>query len=91
MVKHPPANAGEVGPITGLGRFPVEANGNPLQYSCQGNPMDRGAWQAMGSQNSPWGRKKLDMTYQLNNKHNPYLFDVLLLHLVLNFIRHFPA
>ena len=40
---------------------------------------------------SPWGRKKLDMTYQLNNKHNPYLFDVLLLHLVLNFIRHFPA
>ena len=35
--------------------------------------------------------KKLDTTYQLNNKHNPYLFDVLLLHLVLNFIRHFPA
>ena len=32
--------------ISGLGRFPEEENGNPLQYSCLGNPMDRGAWQA---------------------------------------------
>ena len=32
--------------IPGLGRSPGEGNGNPLQYSCLGNPMDRGAWQA---------------------------------------------
>ena len=32
--------------IPGLGRFPGEGNGNPLQYSCLENPMDRGAWQA---------------------------------------------
>ena len=37
-------NAGDVGPIPGLGRSPRERNGNPLQYSCLGNPMDRGAW-----------------------------------------------
>ena len=35
--------AGNVGLIPGLGRFPGEGNGNPLQYSCLGNPMDRGA------------------------------------------------
>ena len=35
-----------MGLICGLGRFPGEGNGNPLQYSCLGNPMDRGAWQA---------------------------------------------
>ena len=45
MVKNPPANAGEVGSIPGSGRFLGEGNGNPLQYSCMGNPMDRGAWQ----------------------------------------------
>ena len=33
--------------ISGSGRFPGEGNGNPLQYSCQENPMDRAAWQAM--------------------------------------------
>ena len=35
-----------MGSIPGSGRFPEEGNGNPLQYSCLGNPMDRGAWQA---------------------------------------------
>ena len=44
-VKNPPANAGDVGSIPGSGRSPGEGNGNPLQYSCLGNPMDRGAWQ----------------------------------------------
>ena len=50
MVKNPPANAGDkrdVGSIPGLGRSPGEENGNPLQYSCLENPMDRGAWQAI--------------------------------------------
>ena len=46
MVKNPPANAGDMGSNRGLGRSPEEGNGNPLQYSCLGNPVDRGAWQA---------------------------------------------
>ena len=47
MIKNPPASAGgarDVDSIPGSGRFPGEGNGNPLQYSCLGNPMDRGAW-----------------------------------------------
>ena len=39
-------NAGDQGSISGSGRSPGEENGNPLQYSCLGNPMDRGAWWA---------------------------------------------
>ena len=46
VVKNPPANAGDVGLIPGSGRSPGEGNGNPLQYSCLGNPMDREAWWA---------------------------------------------
>ena len=46
VVKNPPANAGDVGSARGSGRPPGEENGNPLQYSCLGNPMKRGAWQA---------------------------------------------
>ena len=48
MVKNSSVNAGDVrdmGSIPGLGRSPGEGNGNPLQYSCLGNPMGRGAWQ----------------------------------------------
>ena len=37
-------NVGDLGLIPGLGRSPGEENGNPLQYSCLGNPMDRGGW-----------------------------------------------
>ena len=48
MVKNPLANAGDMGSIPGLGRSPGEGKGNPLQYSCLGNPMDRGAWWATG-------------------------------------------
>ena len=46
VVKNLPANAGDIGFISEWGKFPGEGNGNPLQYSCLGNPMDRGAWQA---------------------------------------------
>ena len=42
MVKNLPANAGDVGLIPGSGRSPGEGNGNPLQYSCLGNPMVSG-------------------------------------------------
>ena len=44
MVKNPPANAGDLGSIPGWEISPGEGNGNPLQYSCPENPMDRGAW-----------------------------------------------
>ena len=49
MVKNPPANAGDLRDaslIPGLGKSPAEGYGNPLQYSCLENPMDRGAWWA---------------------------------------------
>ena len=45
-VRNLPANAGDLGSIPGWGRSPGEGNGNLLQYSCRGNPMDRGAWRA---------------------------------------------
>ena len=51
MVKNPPASAGDLrdaGSIPGSGRSPGEGHGNPLQYSCLENPMDRGAWWATG-------------------------------------------
>ena len=47
MVKNPPASAGFPGSIPGFRSSPGEGNGKPLQYSCLGNPMDRGAWQAI--------------------------------------------
>ena len=47
MVKNPPANTGDVGLIPGLGSSLGEGNVNKLQYSCPGNPMDRGAWWAI--------------------------------------------
>ena len=49
-------DAGEVGSIPGWGRYPGVRNGNPLQYSCLANPMDRGAWWA-----SLGGHKESDM------------------------------
>ena len=50
VVKNFPGNEGDardMGSIFGSGRFPGGGNGNPLQYSCLGNPMARGAWQAI--------------------------------------------
>ena len=50
VVKHPRANEGDIrdtGLRPGLGRSPGERNGNPLQYSCLENPMERGAWWAV--------------------------------------------
>ena len=44
--KESTCNAGDIGSVPGWGRSPGEGHGNPLQYSCWENPMDRGAWQA---------------------------------------------
>ena len=63
MVKNPPANAGDAGWVPGSGRSPREGNGNPLQYSCLGNFMDRGAWWATVHGVA----KESDKTEQLNN------------------------
>ena len=55
-------NAGDLGSIPGSGRSPGKGNGNPPQYSCLENPMDRGAWWA----SSPSGRKESDTTKPLH-------------------------
>ena len=44
VVENPPVNAGDVGSVPGLERSPGVGKGNPLQYSCLKNSMDRGAW-----------------------------------------------
>ena len=46
VVKNPPANTGDLGSIPGSRKYPGEGNGNPPQYSCLEDPMDRGACQA---------------------------------------------
>ena len=60
--------AGDLVLVPGSGRVPGEVNGNPLQYSCWilGNPLDRGAWQAIVH----GATKQSDMTEQLNNNSN---------------------
>ena len=58
MVKNPPANAGDgrdVSSVPELGRSSGEGNGNPLQYSCLENPMDRGAWRAQSMESQRVG------------------------------------
>ena len=62
VIKNPLANAGDardMGSILGPIAPPGVGNGNPVQYSCQENSMDRGAWQAGYS---PWGCKESDRT-----------------------------
>ena len=60
--KESACNAGDPGLIPGLGKSSAEGNGNPLQYSCLENPMDRGAWQA-----TVHGIARVDTTSQLNH------------------------
>ena len=67
-------NAADLGLIPGLGRSPGEGNGNPLQYSCLENPMDRGAWRATYS---PQGCKESDMTEWLTLSLLPQMIALL--------------
>ena len=71
VVKNLPVNAGDMGLIPGSGRSPGEGNGNPLQYSCLENSMDRVAWQATVH----WGCKELNKTEQT---HMWYIVDLFL-------------
>ena len=54
VVKNLPANARDEGLIPGLGRSPAGGNGNPLQYSCLENSMDRGGWQVTVGVTKSW-------------------------------------
>ena len=67
VVKNPPASAGDVGSISGLGRSPAEGNGNPLQYSCSEIPCteEPSGLQAMGLQ-------ELDRTELLSKRVRMY-------------------
>jgi len=67
VVKNLPAKRETVGSVPVLGRSPGEGNGNPFQYCCLGNHVDRGAWWATVH----WVAKEQDMTAQLN-KNNMY-------------------
>ena len=88
VVKNPPANAGDVGWISGPGRSPGEGNNNPLQYSCLENPMARGAWRTTvhkvtksQTQLSDWVTCRLSYTKKLLGcdmpKHGNLLVKIL--------------
>ena len=67
LVKNLPADARDTCSIPGLGRSFGEGNGYPLQYSCLGNPMNRGTW---GTTNSPWGQQKNWTCLDLHDQDN---------------------
>ena len=71
MIKNPPANAGDAGSVPGSGRFPGGGNGNPLQYSCLENPMDRGAWRA-----AVHGVAGSDITEHAHIRHNQETLEI---------------
>ena len=73
--KESACNAGNLDLIPGLGRSPGEGHGNPLQYSCLGNPHGQRSLVVY----SPWGCKESDMTEQLSTQHrsdNSYIIHV---------------
>ena len=74
MIKNPPAKARDAGLIPGSERSPGEGNGNPLQYSCLKNPMDRGAWWTVVHGVT----KESDTTEGLNNNNMNIIIIILL-------------
>ena len=75
MAKNPLTNAGDAGSIPGLGRSPGKGNGNPLQYSCLENSMDRGAWSVTVHEVA----RESDMTQGLNNNNTKGQLIVILI------------
>ena len=74
VVKNLPTNSRDMGLIPGSGRWLGEGNGNPCQYSCLGNPMDR--QRSLGGYN-PWDHKEADTTYWPNsNSHEKHLYQL---------------
>ena len=75
-VKASASSVGNPGSIPGLGRSPGEGNGNPLQYSCLENPMDREAWWATvhGVPKSRTRQSDFTFTFNIVNKHAIFFF-----------------
>ena len=71
MGKELACSAGDPDSIPGLGRSPGEENGNPLQYSCLENSMERGAWWALVH-----GVKKSDTTEPLNTRTHTHSLQI---------------
>ena len=75
MVKNLPANAGNA--IPWVGKIPGEGTGNPLQYSCLENPMDRGAWQVTDHGLQRVGHDLLTKKLQLYSAGNSTQYSVI--------------
>ena len=78
VVKNPSTNVGDVDSIPGLGRFPGGGNGNPFQYSCLENPIDRGGWQAMVhrvTKSQTWLNDWIHTYISIYDKTNIYCFN----------------
>jgi hypothetical protein len=71
MIKNLPASAGDTGLIPGLGRSPGVGSGNPLQYSCLENPMDRGTWwAAVPGVSKSWTQLSMHIQNRLTDTEN---------------------
>ena len=75
MVKNPPANSGVTDLIPGSGRSSAEGKGNPLQYSCLGNPVDTGTWHWQAI--SPCGHRELAMMEATEHKYQQKFSDLI--------------
>ena len=83
MAKNPPASAGDagdVGWIPGLEGSPGGGNGNPLQYSCLDNPMDRGAWRVTGQGVTQTWPQLSDWAKRTPRRRGPYHWEQLKAH-----------
>ena len=85
MVENPPANTGNAGSIPGSRRSPGEGNGNPLQYSCLENPMDRGACRAIVLGIAEWDTTEPTNTHTMMIYNSVFNTDLFISFLFLKF------